>query len=205
VTAAFDIDLALAIGARRVRVQIASEARAIAVVGPSGIGKSTLLRAIAGLVPSAGRISIAGRSLERVPTSARALGWVPQEALLFPHLTVAENVAFARRGRAAIPELTSALGISALLDRAPATLSGGERQRVAIARALAASPIALLLDEPLAALDRAARAEVAGAIAGYCERNDVARILVAHDEADVAALATERFALGEGGVRRDGT
>jgi molybdate transport system ATP-binding protein len=195
------IDLALPIGARRRHVVIRSGARAIAIVGPSGAGKSTLLRAVLGLIAHAeGAVSIAGVTMQddarrlRLAPRERRLGWVPQDALLFPHLDVRDNVGFGARDRSDI-ELARELGIEHLLDRAPATLSGGERQRVAIARALASGPRAILLDEPLAALDRDARREIAAVIRARCEARGITRIIVAHDEADLAALADERFPL----------
>lgn len=200
-----NVALVLPVGVRTVRVDVRTDAMAIAIVGPSGIGKTTLLRAIAGLLPEAtGRIEIGGRVLHddasglRAPPSARDLGWVPQEALLFPHLSVRQNVAFGARG--GIDAAVAVAGISPLLDRSPTTLSGGERQRVALARALAAAPRALLLDEPLSALDRAARAELASAIVEHCARQGTARIVVSHDESDLGALASERFTMDERGI-----
>src|SRR5581483_6551773 len=132
--------------------------RTVALVGPSGAGKSTLLRAIAGLVrPARGRIVVdghvwfdAGRGIQ-VPPDRRQVGLVFQDYALFPHLTVRENVEFARRHRA--DEYLERLGIRALEHARPGELSGGERQRVALARALARDPRVLLLDEPVSALD----------------------------------------------------
>ena len=136
----------------------------VAVLGPSGCGKTTLLLAIAGLLPvQAGLITIGGREISRagrpVAPEKRGVGWVPQEASLFPHLSVGENIGFAvPRGRstarsARIAELASLVGLGDLTGRAPHQLSGGQAQRVALARALAPRPDLLLLDEPFAALD----------------------------------------------------
>lgn len=202
------IDLALPIGTRSLRVALESDARALAVVGPSGIGKSTLLRAIAGVLPCArGRVVIDGVALQddarRIELSpeVRRVGWVPQESLLLPHLSVHANVAFSRPSARALAEAIELTGIGELLTRAPSTLSGGERQRVAIARAIARAPRVLLLDEPLAALDRDARATLAAQLAAWSATHDVTTLLVAHDEADVAALASDVFTLGASGVQ----
>ena len=144
-----------------------------ALFGPSGCGKTTLLRALAGLERAQGRVQLGDDVWQDdaqqrwLPTHQRPLGYVIQEAALFPHLSVRDNLAFGQRR--AGPRGTTlcarcgdsiCLGIGPLLARRPATLSGGERQRVAIARALATAPRLLLMDEPLAALDAARKAEV---------------------------------------------
>jgi molybdate transport system ATP-binding protein len=143
-----------------------------ALFGPSGCGKTTVLRALAGLVPAAGRVVLDGRVWQDdavrcfVPTHRRELGYVIQEAALFPHLDVRRNLDYGRRRiaaqrqRIALEQAIELLGIGELMARRPDTLSGGERQRVAIARALATSPALLLMDEPLAALDAARKAEL---------------------------------------------
>ena len=200
-----ELDLALSIGGREVRVALRSRASSIAIVGPSGIGKTSLLRAIAGLPPNGrGKIVLRGAVLQDdathifLPPHQRRIGWVPQEAHLFPHLSVQENIAFA--ARAPLGPIHDALEITALLDRTPSTLSGGERQRVAIARARACAPQTLLLDEPLVALDREARSKIAQQIVEHCHRHDILRIVVAHDESDLTALAEERFEMTERGI-----
>jgi molybdate transport system ATP-binding protein len=146
-----------------------------AVTGPSGAGKTTLLRCLAGLERSTGRLSVNGRLWQDdhffLPTHRRPLGYVFQEARLFPHLTVSQNLAYGTKrgtrrrggGGAASLDLShflTILGINHLLERRPENLSGGERQRVALARALAAGPEVLLLDEPLAALDQSRKEEI---------------------------------------------
>ena len=142
----------------------------LAVLGPSGCGKSTLLRALAGIErPSRGRVLAEGEDLDGVPVHRRGFALMFQDGQLFPHLSVADNVAYplrlrrvGRRDRAArVAELLELVGVPGYADRDPATLSGGERQRVALARALAVRPRLLLLDEPLSALDRDLRERLA--------------------------------------------
>ncbi len=152
-----------------------TDARRVALFGPSGSGKSLTMQAIAGLLrPDRGRIEVAGRVLfdaeagVDVPPRARRLAYLFQDYALFPHLTVRQNVGFGLRrgwlnlhGRRALPERAlrwvRAFGLDGLLDRYPAELSGGQRQRVALARALSTDPGLLLLDEPLSALDAGLR------------------------------------------------
>jgi molybdate transport system ATP-binding protein len=180
---AFDVELALEV-----------ERRTVALVGPSGAGKSSVLRAVAGLERGArGRISC-GEDIwldsERgvdVPAERRSTGLVFQEYALFPHLTVAQNVAFgSRRPR---PDLLERLGIAGLAAARPGELSGGERQRVALARALARSPRVLLLDEPMAALDPHTRARVREELRALLRELGLPALVVTHDFEDAAALA----------------
>jgi ABC-type sulfate/molybdate transport systems ATPase subunit len=208
---ALELDLTVPRRDFAVELALSVAAGVTALAGPSGSGKSTVLRAVAGLErPSAGRIACgptawfdaaAGVDL---PPERRSVGWVPQDHGLFPHLTVAGNVAFGRPG-ADPREPLERLGIAHLAGERPARLSGGERQRVALARALAREPDVLLLDEPLAALDahtrRAVRDEVAATLADLA----IPTLLVTHDFADAAALATRVVVLVDGGVRQDGT
>ena len=215
------LKLQLARGGFTLAVDLQLPARGVtALFGPSGCGKTTLLRAIAGLddaqgVRAAGRVALgtdvwqddtSGRWL---PTHRRPLGYVIQEAALFPHLDVAANLAYGQRrsGRAgtapgefSLDAVVDLLGIAPLLGRRPATLSGGERQRVAIARALATAPRLLLMDEPLAALDAQRKAE----ILPYLERLHRALalpiIIVSHAMDEVARLADHLVLMGEGRV-----
>ena len=191
----------------------------LALVGPNGAGKSTLLRCVLGVLrPDAGRITLGGRVLFDAaagidePTEARRLGFVPQDHGLFPHLSVAGNVAFgvsaALRGaerRARVAHWLERLGLVALADRRPAALSGGERQRVALARALAAEPAALLLDEPMASLDVPARRATRGLLAPVLRDSGVPALVVTHDFADVRALGGEVAVLEAGRLVRRGT
>jgi molybdate transport system ATP-binding protein len=188
--------LDLAHGLRSFRLELALEvgSEAVALVGPSGAGKTTVLRAVAGLArPDRGRIAAgaevwfdAERRVERAPEE-RSVGYVFQDYALFPHLTVARNVAFGGRTRAA--ELLERLGITHLASARPGELSGGERQRVALARALAREPRVLLLDEPLSALDAHTRAAVRLELATVLREARLPTLLVTHDFEDAAVLA----------------
>jgi 2-aminoethylphosphonate transport system ATP-binding protein len=171
----------------------------VALLGPSGSGKSTALKAVAGFVrPVAGRVWLAGRDVTELPPYARNIGVVVQQYALFPHLSVAANVAFGLRARhrsraetaARVEEMLSLVGMAAYAKRRPRELSGGQQQRVAIARALAIRPGVLLLDEPLSALDAQLRADMLGELQRLRdELPDVAIIYVTHDQGEALALA----------------
>jgi molybdate transport system ATP-binding protein len=184
----------------------------LAVVGPSGSGKTTILRAIAGLIrPEAGRIEFDGSawfdsgSGIDVPPERRRVGLLFQHYALFPHLTVAQNVAYASRHRSGgghpgkrVADVLARFGILGLASTRPGHLSGGERQRVALARAVAADPHVLLLDEPLSALDATTKADVAAELARHLRALSLPTILVSHDFEDVIGLA-DRVAVLEAG------
>lgn len=185
-------------------VDLCLPASGISVVfGPSGSGKTTLMRAIAGLEAAVrGRVSMAGQVWQddacgvQLPAWRRGIGYVFQEASLFDHLDVADNIAYGLRwladagaARAAVPGLHALLGLETLLRRRVDSLSGGERQRVAIARALAVQPSLLLLDEPLAALDFARRDEIMGWLETLRERTGTPMIYVTHSLEELARLA----------------
>jgi molybdate transport system ATP-binding protein len=194
----FDVEVALDVGAETV-----------ALVGPSGAGKTTVLRAVAGLVrPTQRLVSANGqvwfdseRGVDRRPEQ-RAVGYVFQEYALFPHLSVEQNVAFAG-GEAG--DLLERLGIAGLAGAKPSELSGGERQRVALARALARDPKILLLDEPMAALDPHTRGRVRAELRVLLHELRLPSILVTHDFLDAAALADRIAVLVEGRVVQTGS
>jgi molybdate transport system ATP-binding protein len=193
-----------------VAADIACEAATLALVGPSGGGKTTLLNMIAGLVtPDEGRIAVGGTVLFdssagiNLPPQARRLGYVFQEPRLFPHYSVAANLRYGLRsgeGLIGFDELVDELGIRALLDRRPAKLSGGEKQRVAIGRALLSRPRALLLDEPLSALDPARRDDLIALIATLRDRFRLPMILVSHRLDEVERLAAAAAQVEPGAV-----
>jgi molybdate transport system ATP-binding protein len=204
--ASFTLDVALALPGEGVS----------ALVGPSGCGKTSLLRALAGLERAAGRVACgdavwqddAQRRFE--PTHRRAIGYVIQDASLFPHLDVRANlhyglkrIAPAQR-RVALEQVVDLLGIGALLARRPDTLSGGERQRVAIARALATSPRLLLMDEPLAALDAPRKAEVLPYLDRLHQQLGIPIVYVSHALDEVARLADHLVLMEAGRVRAAG-
>jgi molybdate transport system ATP-binding protein len=183
--------------------------------GPSGAGKTTVLRAVAGLErPASGRISFGGEvwfdaaAGQAVETSRRRVGLVQQSDALFPHLTVAANLAYGlfRLSRAErerrVREVARLTGVVALLDRRPAQLSGGERQRVALGRALAPGPRMLLLDEPFAALDAPARDELRRGLRQLLATTGTPALLVTHDRDEALALGDAMVVLIGGQVRQ---
>ncbi|GAA1118135.1 ABC transporter ATP-binding protein [Arthrobacter flavus] len=185
-----------------------------AVLGPSGCGKTTLLRAIAGLLPAAGGTIRVGEKLLSSPTVQRApekrgVGWVPQDASLFPHLTVGENIGFGlkrspgRSGR--IADLAAMVGLGELIDRAPSQLSGGQAQRVALARSLAPRPDLVLLDEPFAALDPQLRSTLRREVADLLRGQSNTSLLVTHDQEEALSLADYVAVMRDGRILQWGT
>jgi len=177
------------------------------VLGPSGAGKSTLLRLLAGLeIPEAGRIVIGGRKVFGdgvfVPPEARGVGMVFQDYALFPHLTVARNIAFGlhrlpRAKRAErVREMLELVRLESLADRYPHELSGGQQQRVALARALAPEPELLLMDEPFSNLDAGLRVAIREELRGILKRTGTTCLLVTHDRQDVAAICERTIRIG---------
>lgn len=204
-----EMDVRLPLGARMLEAAFQTQSSAVAVLGPSGSGKTTLIRILAGVERRAsGTLVVNGQAwMEEggtaVPPWERRVGWAPQEVLLFPHLSVRENMAYAPGAQPAdVDEMAELFQITELLDRRPRKLSGGERQRVAVSRALLARPSLVLLDEPFSALDRLLRDRLSRTVRELLDRRGIPLVLVSHDEADADALADERWHLVEGRLSR---
>lgn len=179
----------------------------VAALGPSGGGKTTLLRIIAGFLDAdAGSISLGGTSLvsagRGIPPQHRGIGYVPQEGALFPHLTVAANIAFGVRGRHFdVDEMLALVDLnSSLKRRFPHELSGGQQQRVALARALAPRPSMVLMDEPFSSLDAGLRVETGKAVIRALRAADATAILVTHDQDEALALADQVAVMRDGRI-----
>ena len=174
----------------------------LTLMGPSGCGKSSVLAAIAGTLASVseglrplqfeGRVQLNGRDITPLPTHLRGVGLVFQDALLFPHMTVAENLLFAvpagplASRQARVQQALQEAGLDGLGERDPSTLSGGQRARVALMRALLAEPQALLLDEPFSRLDAALRAQLRPWVFAHLRERRIPVVLVTHDREDIA-------------------
>jgi molybdate transport system ATP-binding protein len=195
-----DIDIELQRGQFRRHVTIHDDARVLALVGPSGAGKTSVLNAIAGLVrPQRGRIAVGKRvlydSAARIdmPAHRRRIGYVFQDARLFPHLNVRGNLSYGRHGSRNtsfhFDDVVALLGIETLLERQPRNLSGGEAQRVAIGRALLAQPSLLLFDEPLSALDHARREELIPYLQRVRDEVRLPMLYVSHHAEEVRRIA----------------
>ncbi|MFD5746310.1 ABC transporter ATP-binding protein [Streptomyces sp. NPDC127033] len=186
----------------------------LSVLGPSGCGKTTLLNSLAGFVrPTAGRITLDGTDLTDVPTHRRGLGLVFQNYALFPHMTVAGNVAYGLKVRrteraerdARVAEALRLVGLEAYADRRPRQLSGGQQQRVAVARALATRPAVLLLDEPLSNLDAKLRREMRVELRELQQRLGITMVFVTHDQEEAMSLSDRIAVMNGGRVEQLGT
>ncbi|MGE3291070.1 MAG: molybdenum ABC transporter ATP-binding protein [Geminicoccaceae bacterium] len=208
-----EVDLACRLGTLDLQIAFSAPDGVTALFGRSGAGKTTIINCVAGLLrPDRGRIVLDGQPLLDtarrldVPRHRRRIGYVFQDARLFPHLTVRRNLLygqwFARGGhrRGSLTEVVELLGIDHLLERRPSTLSGGEKQRVAIGRALLADPRLLLLDEPLASLDQARKAEILPYLDRLCREAGIPILFVSHAPDEVARLATTMVLLSGGRV-----
>ena len=177
------------------------------VIGPSGVGKSTLLDGIGGHLAHGfemrGQVLLNGRDVTRLPAEARRIGLMFQDALLFPHLSLGDNLAFglpqALQGRAArraaVEAALEQAGLAGLQDRDPATLSGGQRARAALMRTLLAEPLALLLDEPFSKLDPALRDDIRRFTFAHVKTRQIPALMVSHDPEDAAAAGGAVVAL----------
>jgi molybdate transport system ATP-binding protein len=213
------VEAETSLGALGLEVGLQVEAgECVALAGPSGAGKTSVLRIAAGLVrPRRGRVEANGevwldttRGIDVAPEHRRC-GYVFQEYALFPHLSAWQNVAYPMRGmsrsvrRERALELLGRFGLERLADARPRTLSGGERQRVAVARALARRPGVLLLDEPLSALDARTRAAAAHQLAAVLREIDIPSLLVTHDFSEAAQLGDRVGVIDAGRVVQEGT
>jgi molybdate transport system ATP-binding protein len=170
----YDLDFTMTLGLRTIKVKLQSSSNAVSLQAPSGSGKSSFIRSLLGL-----HKKIQGKCL----VSQKNIGYVPQDSLLIPTMTVTENLFLSPRAkRTHFDEITQALSISHLLERYPRMLSGGEKQRVSIGRALLSEPELLILDEPFAALDFSMRTSLATFLKAWIDKNKIDLILVTHDE-----------------------
>ncbi len=204
-----EIDLRLPLTPFTLAIRTSLSASVTAVVGPSGSGKTSLVESIVGLRRAEGSIAVDGtvvrdsaRGID-LPPERRAIGYVPQDAALFPHLRVRENIRFGGVDGTRFDSLVAALELTALLDRSPSSLSGGERQRVALARALMTAPRLLLLDEPLAAIDQPLRERILLYLRRVRDLG-VPMIYVTHQPFEALALSTWCLVLGKGRVVAEG-
>jgi len=207
------VDVSKQLGEFSLTASFTSEGRVTGLFGDSGAGKSSLINMIAGLLrPDRGIITLDGETLDdtaariHVPAYRRRIGYVFQDARLFPHLNVAANLDYGRRMNrladdpAQRQRITDLLDIGHLMDRRPGKLSGGERQRVALGRALLSNPRLLLLDEPLGALDAGRKHEILPYLVRLRDEANVPMVYVSHDAAELRQLATQIVMLQRGKV-----
>lgn len=207
------VDVAKQLGEFSIEARFASEGRVTGLFGASGAGKTCLINMIAGLLrPDRGIIAVDGEVLDdtaarlHVPAHRRRIGYVFQDARLFPHLDVRQNLDYGRRmnrltdDAAARARITDLLDIGGLMDRRPGKLSGGERQRVALGRALLARPRLLLLDEPLGSLDEERKVEILPYLVRLRDEASIPMVYVSHDAGEMRQLATQVVMLKRGRV-----
>lgn len=211
------VDVSKQLGEFKLQIAFQSDSRVTGLFGASGAGKSSLVNMIAGLLqPDRGKITIGGETLDdtaahtHVPPYKRRIGYVFQDARLFPHHNVAQNLDYGRRMNhlprdgAHLERVINLLDIGALLTRRPAQLSGGERQRVALGRALLLKPQLLLLDEPLGSLDRDRKAEILPYLERLRDEENTPMIYVSHDPDETRRLAGQVVMLRGGRVEAFG-
>ncbi|TDL78272.1 ABC transporter ATP-binding protein [Palleronia sediminis] len=186
----------------------------VTLLGPSGCGKTTTLRMLAGLeTPTSGEIAIGGTEVTRLPANRRDVSMVFQSYALFPHMSVARNVAYGlesggmkpREARAAAIEGLNLVGLTGMADRLPSELSGGQQQRVAVARALVLEPQVLLLDEPLSNLDARLRRRVRTEIRDLQQRLGFTAVYVTHDQEEALAVSDRIVVMREGRIAQQGS
>jgi len=186
----------------------------IVLLGPSGCGKTTLLKMVAGFLdPDAGDILFDGKRMNSVPANRRKIGMVFQNYALFPHMTVAQNIAYGLRARKAakqtihekVREMLAMVQLERFADRLPAQLSGGQQQRVALARALAIDPQIILLDEPFSALDKNLRLGMQIEIKRLIKSYGVTSIMVTHDQEEALSMADRIVVMNEGKIEQIAT
>jgi len=207
------VDIKKQLGEFMLEAAFASEGRVTGLFGASGAGKTSLINMIAGLLrPDRGVIALDGEILDdtangvHVPPHRRRIGYVFQDARLFPHMNVAQNLDYGRRmngladDAAQQKRVTDLLDIGHLLDRRPGKLSGGERQRVALGRALLSKPRLLLLDEPLGSLDEGRKVEILPYLVRLRDEANVPMVYVSHDAGEMRQLATQVVMLKRGRV-----
>jgi len=207
------VDISKQLGAFSIEAAFTSEGRVTGLFGASGAGKTSLVNMIAGLLrPDRGVIALDGETLDdaaagvHVPPHSRRIGYVFQDARLFPHLNVRQNLDYGRRMNRLVDDpaqrkrVTDLLDVGNLLDRRPGQLSGGERQRVALGRALLSKPRLLLLDEPLGALDEGRKLEILPYLVRLRDEANVPMVYVSHDVAELRQLATQIVMLRQGRV-----
>ena len=211
------IDVTKVLGATTIEAAFDSEGGVTALFGPSGAGKTSIVNMIAGLLrPDRGRIEVDGETLDdtarriHVPAHRRRIGYVFQDARLFPHLSVAQNLDYGRRMNGlAVDEteharVTKLLDLEALMQRRPGKLSGGEKQRVALGRALLARPRLLLMDEPLGSLDDERKSDILPYLVRLRDNAGVPMVYVSHDAGEVRRLATQVIRVQGGKVAARG-